>query len=145
MRALDLNPNFATAYGYLGWALVFDGQSEEAIRYFETALRTSPHDPLKAFFLSGTGVAHYYAHRYDEAIDWARKAVRERPEFAAALRILCASLAQAGKTEELPQALKKLYEVQPNISIAWIEKYVPYTDRAMPHFLDGVRKAGLPD
>ena len=33
-RALDLNPNFSTAYGYCGWALVFDGQSEAAIRYF---------------------------------------------------------------------------------------------------------------
>jgi len=39
--------------------------------------------------------------------------------------------------------LDKLYEVPPNISIAWIEKHVPYTDRAMPHFLDGVGKAGL--
>ena len=39
--------------------------------------------------------------------------------------------------------MKKLYEVQPNVSIAWIERYVPYTARAMPHFLDGMRKAGL--
>ena len=49
-RAVDLNPNFATAYGYLGWALVFDGQSDEAIAHFQRALRMSPHDPLKAFF-----------------------------------------------------------------------------------------------
>jgi len=41
--------------------------------------------------------------------------------------------------------LDKLYEVQPNISAAWIEKHVPYRDRAMPHFLDGMRKAGLPE
>ena len=60
-RAVDLNPNFATAYGYLGWALVFDGQSDEAIAHFQRALRMSPHDPLKAFFCSGTGVAHYEA------------------------------------------------------------------------------------
>jgi tetratricopeptide (TPR) repeat protein len=25
-RALDLNPNFAAAHGYLGWTLSFDGQ-----------------------------------------------------------------------------------------------------------------------
>jgi TolB-like protein/Flp pilus assembly protein TadD len=143
MRALDLNPNFATAHGYLGWALVFDGQSDEALRYFQQALRMSPHDPLKAFFYSGTCVAHYYAHRYDEAIEWGRKAIRERPGFTAAHRILCASFAQAGRAEEARRAMKKLYEVQPNISIAWIEQYVPYTDRAMPHFLDGMRKAGL--
>ena len=30
-RAIALNPNFAAAYGYLGWALAFDGQSDQAI------------------------------------------------------------------------------------------------------------------
>jgi len=143
MRALDLNPNFATAYGYLGWAVVFDGQSEEAIRYFQRALRMSPQGPLKAFFYSGTCVAHYYAHRYDEAVEWGRKAIRERPGFTAAHRILCASLAQAGRKSETSRAMKRLREVQPNISVSWIERYVPYTPRAMLHFLDGMRKAGL--
>lgn len=143
MRALDLNPNFAIAYGYLGWALVFDGQSEEAIRYFQQALRMSPNDPVKAFFYSGTGVAHYYGRRYDEAVEWIRKAIRERPGFSAAHRILCASLAQSGKEKETRTAMAKLREVQPNVSIAWVEQHVPYTERAMPHFLDGMRKAGL--
>jgi TolB-like protein/Tfp pilus assembly protein PilF len=143
MRALDLNPNFAIAYGYLGWALVFDGQSDEAIRYFQQALRMSPNDPLKAFFYSGTGVAHYYGRRYDEAVEWIRKAIRERPGFSAAHRILCASLAQSGKEKETRTAMAKLREVQPNVSIAWVEQHVPYTERAMPHFLDGMRKAGL--
>jgi TolB-like protein/Tfp pilus assembly protein PilF len=143
MRALDLNPNFSTAYGYLGWALVFDGQSEEAIRYFQQALRMSPYDPLKPFFYSGTGVGHYYAHRYDEAIEWGRKAIGERPGFTAAQRILCASLAQAGRIAETQAAMARLREIQPNVSIAWIEQHVPYTARAMPHFLDGMRKAGL--
>ena len=143
LRALDLNPNFATGYGYLGWALVFDGQFDEAIRYFEQALRMSPHDPLKAFFYSGTGVGHYYARQYDDAVEWARKAIRERPGFTAAHRILCASLGQTTRSEETAAAMAKLRELQPNISIAWIEHYVPYTKRAMPHFLDGMRKAGL--
>ena len=142
-RALDLNPNFATAYGYLGWALVFDGQADEAILHFQRALRMSPHDPLKAFFHSGTGVAHYYSHRYDEAIQWIRSAIRLRPGFTAAHRILCASLAQAGRGEEARVAMARLRELQPNISIDWIKRHVPYTPTAMPHFLDGMRKAGL--
>ena len=143
MRAIALNPNFATAYGYLGWALVFDGQSDEAIEYFQKALRMSPYDPLIAFFYSGTGVAHYFARRCDEAIDWTGKAIAERPGFSAAHRIHCASLAQAGKKEETRIAVAKLKELQPNISIAWMDKHVPYTTRAMPHFLDGMRKAGI--
>ncbi len=143
MRAIELNPNFATAYGYLGWALVFDGQSDNALEYFQQALRMSPHDPLLAFFCSGTGVAHYFARRYDKAIEWTGRAIAERPGFTAAHRIHCASLAQAGKTEETRTAVAKLKELQPTISIAWIEQHVPYTSRAMPHFLDGMRKAGI--
>jgi hypothetical protein len=52
-------------------------------------------------------------------------------------------LAQAGKKRETRAAMAKLREAQPNISISWIEQHVPYTERAMPHFLDGMRKAGL--
>jgi len=142
-RALDLNPNFAAAYGYLGWAVVFDGRHEEAIEYFQQAFRMSPHDPLIAFFYSGMCAAHYFAWRFDEAVEWGRKTIQQRPGFIAGHRILCASLAQAGKTEELRAAMARLLELQPNISIAWLEEHVPYTPRAIAHFLDGMRKAGL--
>ncbi len=129
----------------MGWALAFDGQSDKALHYFEQARRMSPHDPLIAFFYSGSGVAHYFAKRYGEAIEWSRKAILQRPGFTAAHRILCASLAQAGDTEKTREALAVLVELQPNISIQWIEQHVPYTPRAMPHFLEGMRKAGLPE
>jgi Flp pilus assembly protein TadD len=143
LKAIDLNPNFAIAYGSLGRALVFDGQSEDAVNYFQKALRMSPHDPLIAIFYSGMGTANYYAHRYDEAIEWCRKGIRERPGYTAVHRILCASLAMAGRTEDTEAAAATLRQLQPNISIAWMEQHVPYTPRAMPHFLDGMRKAGF--
>jgi TolB-like protein len=142
-RALDLNPNFAVAYNYLGNAVASDGRHEEAIGYFEQALRMSPHDPLIAFLYSGMCVGHYFARRYDEAVEWGRKSIQQRPGFIPGHRVLCASLAQAGRTEELRAAVARLRELQPNISTAWIEEHVPITPRAMDHFLDGMRKAGV--
>jgi len=142
-RALDLNPNFAVAYNYLGRAVAFDGRHEEAIGYIRQALRMSPNDPLIAFFYSGMCVAHYFARQYDEAIEWGRKSIQQRPGFIPGHRILCASLAQAGRTEEVRVAVARLRQLQPNISIAWIEEHVPYTPRAIAHFLDGMRKAGV--
>jgi len=142
-RALDLNPNFAVAYNYLGHALVSDGRHEEAIGYFNQGFRMSPHDPLIAFLYTGMCVAHYFARRYDEAIEWGRKAIQQRPGLIPGHRILCASLAQAGRTEELRVAVARLRELQPNISIAWLEKHVPQTPRAIVHYLDGMRKAGI--
>lgn len=142
-RALELNPNFGTAYGLLGWAQAFDAQSEEAIGNFERAILMSPHDPLRAYCYSGTGVAHYLAGRYQEAVEWGMKSIRQRPGFTAAYRILCASLAQAGMTEETREVTATLREMQPNVSIKWCKTHVPYTLRAMPHFLEGMRMAGI--
>jgi TolB-like protein/Tfp pilus assembly protein PilF len=142
-RALKLNPNFAAAYGYLGWAVVFDGRHEEATEYFQQAFRMSPHDPLIAFFYAGMCAAEYFARRFGEAVEWGRKSIQQRPGFIPGHRILCASLAQARRTEELGAAMARLRELQPNISMAWLEEHVPYTPRAIAHYLDGMRKAGV--
>ena len=71
------------------------------------------------------------------------KAIRQRPGFTTAYRILCASLARAGMTAEMGEMTARLREMQPNISIAWCKTHVPYTARAMPHFLEGLRMAGI--
>ena len=142
-RAILLNPNFAAAHGYLGWALALDGQSDPATAHLGEAIRMSPRDPQNAIFYVGLAAAHYLAGRYTEAIGFGRKAIQHRYSFTGGHRIYVAGLAQAGRIDEARTALARLKELQPNLSIAWIEKYVPYTPRAMAKFLDGIRKAGL--
>jgi adenylate cyclase len=144
-EALDLNPNFAAAHGYIGWALVFDARSEEALRHFDQAMRMSPRDPLNGFFYAGVSAAHYFAGRYAEAIKAGRQAVQLRPGILGGYRILAASLAQAGQLEEARAAMAHLRQVHPTISVQWITQSVPYTPAAMEKFLEGLRKAGLPD
>ena len=142
-RAVDLNPNFAAAHGYFGWALSLDGQSDRAIPHLEQAIRMSPHDPQNTIFYVGLAAAHYLAGRYTEAVAFGRKAIQQRINFTGSHRIYCASLPQAGQLPEARAELARLKELQPEISIAWIEKYVPYTAGPMAKFLDGMRKAGL--
>jgi len=142
-RALEINPNFAAAYGYLGSALAFNGQSDQAIRQSELALRMSPHDPQNAIFNVGLATAHYLAGRYAEAIVYARKAVQQRPGWTPGYRIYCASLAQTGQVGEARAALNRLKELQPSISIGWMQENVPYQPEPMVKFVEGMRKAGL--
>jgi adenylate cyclase len=142
-RAVELNPNFAAAHGYWGYALAFDGQSDEAIERLSLAMRMSPHDRQNAIYMGGMAVAHYLAGRFEQAIEWARKAVQQWPSVTAPHRILCASLAQAGRLDEARAILARVREIQPYITIAWVERMVPYTPAQMPRFLDGLRKAGL--
>jgi TolB-like protein/Flp pilus assembly protein TadD len=141
--ALDLNPNFATAYGYIGLALQHDGQSEEAIRYLDRAIRMSPRDPLNSLFLGGIAGAHYFAGRYVDAVKWARQALQSRYYVWASHRLLCASLAQAGQIEEAKAVLAQLRQLQPNLSIPWVRRSIPWTAGPMEKVLDGLRKAGL--
>lgn len=142
--ALDLNPNFAIAHGYMGLALVHDGQSEEALHRFEQAMRMSPRDPFNARILAAVSAAHYFRGRYTQAVKWARQAVQLRPGVLGGHRMLCASLAQAGHIDEAKAAMSTLRQLQPDISVAVIKESVPYAAKAMEHFLDGLRKAGIP-
>jgi TolB-like protein/class 3 adenylate cyclase len=143
-RAIDLNPNFAAAHGYLGWALAFDGQSEQAIKHLKEAIRMSPHDPQNAIFNTGLAIAHYLAGRFAEALEYSQETLQQRSAFTAGHRIHCASLAQAGQIAEAREALAALKEVHPDLSVAWIESNVPYTAAPMAQFVEGMRKAGLP-
>ena len=142
-RALDLNPNFAAAHGFLGCALAFDGRSDQAIDHIEQAIRMSPHDPQNALLNAALAAAHYQAGRYTEAVGFGRKAIQQRFELTNGHRIYVASLAQAGRIDEAAAALARLQELHPENSIAWIERNVPYTPGPMARFLEGFRKAGL--
>jgi TolB-like protein len=142
-RALDLNPNFAAAHGYLGWALAFDGRADQAIAHLELAIRMSPHDPQNTIFNTGIAVVHYLSGRFAEAVGFGRKALQQRSGFTAGNRICIASLAQAGQIDEARAVLARLKEMHPDLSIAWIEKHVPYTPGPMVKFIEGMRKAGL--
>jgi len=142
-HSLDLNPNFAAGHGYLGWALAFDGQTEDAKAHLEEAILLSPHDPQNAIFNTGLAIVHYFAGRYTEALGYSRKTLQQRSAFTAGSRIYCASLAQDGQIDEAREALARLKEKHPELSIAWIEKNVPYTIGPMTKFLEGMRKAGL--
>jgi adenylate cyclase len=93
--------------------------------------------------LAGISAGHYFDARYLEAVKWARQAVQLRPGILGAHRLLCTSLAQAGQIDEAASAVSALRQLQPNVSLAWIEASVPYTAKPMAHFLEGMRKAGL--
>ncbi len=91
-RAIDLNPNYATAHHWHAEWLLFMGMTEEAIREISLA---SVLDPLSPAILKDKGMTFYYARRYDEAIETATKTFELDNNFARAHRLL--SLSYQGK------------------------------------------------
>jgi TolB-like protein/cytochrome c-type biogenesis protein CcmH/NrfG len=143
-RAVELNPNSASAHGDLSRGLAFAGYDREAIEHAEEAIRLSPMDPDMALFLGGIAVAHYGAGRYADAHRFSEHLLRLRPGFQGAQRLHCASLAQTGRIEEARAYLAMIRREQPQLTIEWIKASVPYqTAELMERFLQGMRKAGL--
>ncbi|MGP8121719.1 MAG: tetratricopeptide repeat protein, partial [Xanthobacteraceae bacterium] len=142
--ALRLNPNFSLAQGYYGLALCYCGNWEEGSLAARRALRLSPRDPLSAIYCGITAYAQFLGRNYDEAMRLAREGIRQRSDFVGAHRVLTAAAGMAGQDDIARTALQQLRRAQPNISLAWVAKYMPIKlDSDREHYLEGFRRAGL--
>ena len=145
-RASEISPNDPHAHGHLGFALSFSGEPEAAIARIEEAMRLSPRDPFLAFWYTARALAAFSAGQYDDAVEWGEKTIEENPRHPGAYRLLAASYAQLGHIEEAKAALEEMLLQMPGMTVAATRKQVPWkrTDDAQ-RYLDGLRKAGLPE
>ncbi|MBA3242691.1 MAG: tetratricopeptide repeat protein [Acidobacteria bacterium] len=78
-RAIELNPNYATARHYYSIFLVYLGRFDEALDQYKRALHL---DPLSLPISSSLAWALYSTRRYDEAIEQCEKTLKVDPNFA---------------------------------------------------------------
>lgn len=145
-HAIELNPSSALAYHVLGTIYLFDGQPQEAKRAINQALRLSPFDSLRPVWLATLSASHYQAQEYEQALEIAKNAVSIAPHYVLALRGRANALAQLGRMEEAREALDAFLAVSPNYTVASGRAGVAFRDEAVfQHYMDGLRKAGLPE
>src|SRR5216683_60046 len=141
-RAVALNPNSFRAWDQRGWTYAIAGQPEEAIRSFERATRLSP---FGSIFSTSTGMSAVFLGlgRFDEAVAAAKKALRENQTYGAAYRCLAAALAHLGRDAEARKTVAQLLEIEPHFRIS---EWVAHTGQWQAQmYIDGLRKAGLPE
>ena len=146
-RALLINPNSSMAWAVSGWVKVWLGEPDRAIEHFAQAMRLSPIDPGLVGMQQGTAHAHFFAGRYDEAVSWAKMALRELPDSHPALRIAAASCALTGRDEEAKKLTARLLEIDPALRISNFQNVLgPYRQPEHPaKYADALRRAGLPE
>jgi tetratricopeptide (TPR) repeat protein len=145
-RALVLNPNLAAAWRFSGYARVFIGEPDLAIEHLERAVRLSPLDPLIFIVQNGIVLAHFFAGRYDEALSWAGKTLRQNPSYAAALIMAAVSGALTGRADEVQKAVGRLREIDPGVGISNFANVWPLRcPEDLAVFEKGLRLTGLPE
>ncbi len=145
-RSLVLNANCSQALALRGWALATAGRSDEALPQLLKAIRLSPYDPESFFAMTAIGCTYLMAERFDEAVTWTSRALRERPSFAPALRFHAACLIGLGRVQEARDTVAHLLQQEPTLTVSALRRRAPIFDaKLMDAYLDGLRKAGLPE
>jgi len=96
-RAIELNPNYATAHQWFAVELVNLGRTSEAIKEINKALEL---DPLSLIINIATGNLYLHAGLEDKAVEYAEKILDMDPTFGFAHLILSDVNKRRGKYEE---------------------------------------------
>ena len=142
--ALELNPSLAWAHYGIGAALVFSGRAPEALSPLGAAIKLSPRDPNMGSFLVRTADAHLFMRENDEAVTWARKALRAPGFQWSRYAVLLSALGHLDQPEEARRVLQDFHPRRPDFSVDFVRTTHLISDPDdMDHYLDGLRKAGV--
>jgi TolB-like protein/class 3 adenylate cyclase len=150
-RAIALDSSRAPAYAHIGWCKFLTGAVDEAIPYFEQALRVSPYGPGLAPWYGRMGVIQLLESRTDEAIASLEKARSENARLPFVHAYLAAAYALKGEGERAHAALAEAQRLSNAYSsLANVEKSTWYDNpeiRALAEatYFPGLRRAGIPE
>jgi len=141
-RALSLNPNFTDPS--FGLCLVFAGEPARAIEVLQANLRLDPfQNPSRLGYM---GHAFYMLMRYSEAVPPLRECASNLPNFRIVHLWLAAAYAQLGQLAEARAEAAEVFRIEPGFTIERRKRTGVYKHpKDAEHFLDGLRKAGLPE
>jgi TolB-like protein/class 3 adenylate cyclase/tetratricopeptide (TPR) repeat protein len=144
-KALNVNPSSASAWVWSTSAHAWLGQGDEAVKRSHRAIELSPFDPHMYAFTSIAGTAYAVAGRYDRAIDYCRRSLRENRMFASTHRILTIALALSGQVEEARQAAGELLAIEPALTVnRFRNRYPGNTSAHIDAFCEALATAGVP-
>jgi adenylate cyclase len=145
-RALALNPNAAHAWSARGLIHAVRNQPEAAIEALERARRLSPFDPYAFVHAVNIAIVHLVVRRFEKAIEWADRALHDRPRLVSAMRVKAVANAHLGRLDEARAELSRVLAIDPKLTIAGFREYAHW---AAPEVLEllvtGLRLAGLPE
>jgi len=141
-RAFVLNQNFID-YRY-PLALIYAGESARAIEALRAIIRLDPFPASQTF--SQVGFANYTLKRYGDAVHWCRECMSRQPSQQWPHVTLACAYAQAGQVEEAMAAAAVVLRINPGFTIESSKRILVYKDpKDLEHYVDGMRKAGLPE
>lgn len=111
LRAIELNPSYASAHHWYAAYLNSMGRFEEAHKAQDRAREL---DPLSLMLSMGTADSFFFARQYDRAIQHLQAVIEQEPRFVPAYFSLGRFYAQTGRHEEAIAAFEKALQYSRN-------------------------------
>ena len=108
-RAIELNPNYATAHQWYAEHLMWLGRFDEALSESDRARQL---DPLSLIIAADNGAILYSSRQYDRAIEQLRLVLRKDPTFGRAAGIITNAYVEKGMFAQAlsdAEILRRLY------------------------------------
>ena len=148
-RALDLNRNPASAHAQIGDGKRHLGQAEDTEAHIEEAMRLSPRDTHVYLWCMFAGLAKISLGKDEEAVAWMRRSIEANRNYPGAHFLLAATLARLGRLAEAQSEVQAGLAINPACTISRFRAnasiYEPFVVAEWEHYVDGLRKAGVPE
>jgi TolB-like protein/class 3 adenylate cyclase/Tfp pilus assembly protein PilF len=143
-RSISLNPNQPRHYASLADTLTFANRAKEAVDFLRKANRLDPfYPPRQNMYL---GRAYYFARQFDKAVAQLRICAARAPKWRPCYMFLAPAYAELGRQADAKRTLETLLKIAPRFSISEsVQKHLPFVPSAMGFYIDGLRKAGVPE
>ena len=144
-RALHVSPNSAFAWARSSPAFNYIGETAEARRRAEEALRLSPFDSHIFFTHCTLAITAYIEGDYKTAVTWGRRSYAGYPTYTANLRFLAASLAATGQLEDARRVGESLRRLDQHFQVRnFLRTYALQDDQFKARLGEHLLAAGLP-
>ena len=143
-RVLELNPNHAEGHAQRGLILSHVGRPAEALEAIRIAMRLDPRHPF--FYVWILGQAQFLLKQTEEAIAQFEKSIESNPDFAIGHLMLASAYAHVGRIEDAQWEAEEILVLLPDFTLTAEREKAAYKDPAhLEYYLEGLRKAGLPE
>jgi len=144
LRAIKIDPNYADAYAQMAWFQMYAGRAADGLELIEQAMRLNPYYPF--YYSTVLGQIYFHLKRFPEAAETFEAAVDRNPQFSMAHQLLAATYGHLDRIEDAEWEAQETLALLPDFTLARVRQREPYKDPAdMDRYIEGLRKAGLPE
>ncbi len=143
--AYAANPNNAMVMRGYAFGNVFVGDLELGRQMFMRSLEISPASIMTYEVLEGLSLSHLLMGDYEEAATWAQRSLAVNAQWPATYWNLASAYGHLGRAADAADAVNRLLTLAPSHRLSHFARTEPRYETRYRIFVDGLRKAGLPE